>query len=63
MSDDQIISFIRDEFNRLHARLDEHFLADNEQDKVCNQHATEWRMFKWVGGLGLTSLLGWFNFK
>ncbi len=63
MNDDALISLIRDEFSRLHARLDEHFTSDHQQDAICNQHHSEWRMFKWVGGLGLTSLLGWLNFK
>lgn len=60
---DQLIELIRDEFHRLHARLDEHFAADHKQDAVCIQHHTEWRAFKWVGSLGLTGLFGWLGFK
>jgi hypothetical protein len=63
MSDDQIVAFIRDEFNRLHARLDEHFEADHQQDVLCTQHHTEWRLFKWAGGFGVAGLMTWLGWK
>ena len=63
MSDDQLMHFIRDEFSRLHDRLDEHFTDDHKQDAICNQLHSEWRLFKWSGSTAIAAILAWLGYS